>query len=910
MEQNLFKYIWRHSRQEQLWVLAVVLMSLPFYFMALDLPKLIVNSPIQGQGFERPGATATFLDLSFELPEFLGGSAGEATTLFSGFELERYSYLIALSMMFLSLVCVNGLFKFYINSYKGKMGERMLRRLRFELIDRLLRFPLVQFRKLRASEAATMVKDEVELLGGFIGEAFVSPVFLGGQALTALLFIILQSLWLGMLAGGIILAQSIVIPQLRRRLLVLGKQRQLTARALAGRVGEIVEGVTEVRTNDTSNFERADITKRLGEIFWIRFEIYQRKFFVKFLNNFLAQFTPFLFYLIGGYFAIRGSLDIGQLVAVIAAYKDLPSPIKELIDWDQRRLDIQIKYSQVAEQFAPDNMIDAALQTPDSGPVPPLEGDVSVRRLTLTDEGGAKMVDSVSFNFAIGDHVAAVGPINSGAEYVAEALARLNPPAGGSILIGGRDLMELPESVTGRRIAYVGPDVYLPPLSISDNLVYGLRHAPFRERSLGRAEALEQENELGEARRAGNLALDADADWTDYDAAGAQGPEDLDSRIIDVLSQVGLADDIFEFGLRGTIEPAHQPELAARFVEARVALRSQLTDTRMAQLIEPFEANRYNFQATVAENLLFGTPVGEVFTPSRLALEPYILRTLDEADLYRDLLIMGHSIASTVVELFADLPPDHPFFEQVSFMAAEELPDYDAIVKRVPAGDPASASPADRAKLLGLPFSYIEPRHRLGLLDDDLAGRILKGRTLFREHLPEALRDSIEFYDRDNYNAASSLQDNILLGRIAYGVAGAQDGIGAAIRETLERLVLTEDVFRIGLDYNVGNGGKRLNVAQRQKIALARALLKRPDLLIINRALAALDQASQDQIVQNVRTAVSREGRRTALFWVVARPEMGEEFDVVLVFEDGRLMRQGQPAETLAPAGTVETVEA
>ena len=39
--------------------------------------------------------------------------------------------------------------------------------------------------------------------------------------------------------------------------------------------------------------------------------------------------------MIGGYLVIGGRLDVGQLVAVISAYKDLPGPMKELIDWDQ-----------------------------------------------------------------------------------------------------------------------------------------------------------------------------------------------------------------------------------------------------------------------------------------------------------------------------------------------------------------------------------------------------------------------------------------------------------------------------------------------------------------------------------------------------------------------------------------------
>jgi putative ABC transport system ATP-binding protein len=53
----------------------------------------------------------------------------------------------------------------------------------------------------------------------------------------------------------------------------------------------------------------ARIIDRLGAIFLIRFELYKRKFFVKYLNNMLAATTPFLFYLIGGYLALNGRFD-------------------------------------------------------------------------------------------------------------------------------------------------------------------------------------------------------------------------------------------------------------------------------------------------------------------------------------------------------------------------------------------------------------------------------------------------------------------------------------------------------------------------------------------------------------------------------------------------------------------------
>src|SRR5262249_9483934 len=119
MESNLFKYILRHSWREQLFILALVLVSQVPYFLSLDLPKTIVNSPIQGKGFDSADATARFLAVRFELPSFLSflGSSGRLD-LFDGFEMARVPYLVALSLTFFVLVMINGGFKLQINTMK------------------------------------------------------------------------------------------------------------------------------------------------------------------------------------------------------------------------------------------------------------------------------------------------------------------------------------------------------------------------------------------------------------------------------------------------------------------------------------------------------------------------------------------------------------------------------------------------------------------------------------------------------------------------------------------------------------------------------------------------------------------------------------------------------------------------
>ena len=75
---------------------------------------------------------------------------------------------------------------------------------------------------------------------------------------------------------------------------------------------------------------------------------------------------------------IRGNLSFGALVAVLAAYKDMASPWKELLDFYQQKEDSRIKYEQIVEQFQPAGLSDRALMLDEPGELPPLEGELAV----------------------------------------------------------------------------------------------------------------------------------------------------------------------------------------------------------------------------------------------------------------------------------------------------------------------------------------------------------------------------------------------------------------------------------------------------------------------------------------------------------------------------------------------------
>src|SRR6202521_2134945 len=134
LEPTMYRFILKHSLKQQILLLLLTLASFPFLYYSLSLPKTIVNEAIREQA---------------KFPQ-----------QFLGMEFERIPFLMVLCAGFLILVLFNGVFKYYINTYKGQLGERMLRRVRYALYQRLLRFPLSHFNKTSSAQIIPMITAE------------------------------------------------------------------------------------------------------------------------------------------------------------------------------------------------------------------------------------------------------------------------------------------------------------------------------------------------------------------------------------------------------------------------------------------------------------------------------------------------------------------------------------------------------------------------------------------------------------------------------------------------------------------------------------------------------------------------------------------------------------------------------
>lgn len=867
MEQSIFKYVLKHTLKDQIVLLILTVATMPLVYISLEIPKRIINEALGG----------------VNIPDSI-----------LGYDIDQLTYLILLSFAFLFLVIINGALKYVINVYRGVIGERMLRRFRYELYCQIMRFPLPHFKRTSQAEIIPMITAETEPLGGFIGDAFALPLFQGGLLITYLSFIFAQDPWLGLAAIVLWPPQVYIIPKLQRKVNALSKQRVQTVRRFADGVGESVSGIAEIHANDTSQFERAKISSTLGTIYGIRFKLYKLKFFIKFLNNFLNQLTPFFFYAIGGYFVLQGELSIGALVAVLAAYADIGPPWKELLKFYEIKEDVRVKHAQIIEQFQPENMLDPALQDEEPEAIEKMTGHLVSTNLSYTEDQVVKFVDGANFRLDLADHVCIVGATGSGKDEVARLIARLIMPSGGRITVNDENLAGFSEAVIGRRTSYVGPSAHVFSGTVYDNVVYGLKHRPLKEPEYDEAGSKERAHEIKEAKASGTSEASIQADWIDYAAAGVEDGPGLVRRILDLFEVADLREDIYKLGLNGTITEEDHPELVRQVLAARSALRERLSDPKIANLVEIFDRDRYNTNMSVAENLLFGTSIHASFNIENLSTNKQVVEVLDESGLTPDFLRIGRKVADIMLDLFADVPSDSELFEQFSFISADDLPVFHGLLNRTEESKLDNLPADDRALLLSLPFKIIPARHRLGLIDEPMRERLVEARKALYAELGED-NDYVSFFDPEKFNPAITIQDNILFGRLAYGQARAQSRVGELISETVDALDLRKDILKAGLDYQVGTGGSRLSITQRQKLAIARGLLKNPDLLILNEATGALDPGAENQMIDRLVQHLQGKG----LIAVVGRTELAQRFKYTIVLESGRVAEQGS-AEELA----------
>ncbi len=215
----------------------------------------------------------------------------------------------------------------------------------------------------------------------------------------------------------------------------------------------------------------------------------------------------------------------------------------------------------------------------------------------------------------------------------------------------------------------------------------------------------------------------------------------------------------------------------------------------------------------------------------------------------------------------------------------------------------------DRTILHGLSFT-VPAGSRVAIVGPSGAGKSTIGRLLFRFYDPQAGRILIDGQDirgvtQTSLRAVLGIvpQDSVLFNdtigyNIAYGREGASaDDVaaaarGAAISDLLDRLPQ-------GLNTEVGERGLKLSGGEKQRVAIARTLVKNPPILLFDEATSALDTRTEQDILGTLRAVAAN---RTTIS-IAHRLSTVVDSDVIVVLDQGRLVEQGSHADLLRQDG-------
>jgi len=831
-------------------LLLVTITLFPLLYLTLELPKRIINDAIGAQS---------------------------STIEFWGMEFEQITFLGILCIAFLLSVLAHGLMKMRISTMKGILSERMLRRFRYLLIERILRFPQPYFERVSQGELVSMVTAESEPMGGLMGDAISQPVLQAGQMATILGFLFLQSFWFGLAAVALIPLQAWLIPKLQRQINLLNKKRIQEVRVLAAAIGESAAGASALRLNGGWRYRMAGVTHQLGRLYAIRFEIYQKKFFMKFLNNFIGQLTPFFFFSIGGYLVLQGAVSLGALVAALAAYKDLSSPWKELLTYYNQTQDMSLRWDVITERFAPNGMMDDALFEGEPDEIPHLHGDIVLDHVTVRDGDGNAVLEDMTTTLPAGKVIGIAAPSEEDRRAFTELLTREVMPTNGSVTVSGLDLTRLHHGVIAARIGRVTSRPVMFQGTFGDNVTMPLRYRP-------RIEAADT-RDFREAQRAGNSADPYEADWLDPQIAGVDNEHELEDWWFRLIEGMGSGTALFRRGLEQKFDAVNHPDLADKLIALRPRVQAAVTEAGLRKHTYFFEPDLYNPALPVAENLLFASP-RQPITQEILAEQTAFMDQLRTLKLDEDLVALTRDVIDMLRQIFGLDGTDHPLFRKLGLDPKIYETALD-LVEKTREGGAGVLDQAEMASLLTVPFRI--SADQIGpAFSDEMKVRIVALRKSHSSELLTSLGDLFAPLAMDQYAPGLTVLENALFGKISEDAGGKAEDLRKLVADVLIDGDAQKPVIKLIYDVPIALGGANLPALFAEPLSFSRATIKRPDILIMDQALASYDAETRETVYRNLRALLPQ----TTLIYLNDAFEDQSLFDTFFELRQGRIVSE------------------
>jgi len=176
---------------------------------------------------------------------------------------------------------------------------------------------------------------------------------------------------------------------------------------------------------------------------------------------------------------------------------------------------------------------------------------------------------------------------------------------------------------------------------------------------------------------------------------------------------------------------------------------------------------------------------------------------------------------------------------------------------------------------------------------DPNEGAVLMDGKDLRDFTLQSLRDRIAIVTQDTILFNDTVRNNIAYGRTDIPLE--------SVIEAAEKAYAHEFIEKMpqGYDTDIGQQGSKLSGGQRQRLAIARAILKNPDILVFDEATSALDSEAEQKIQQAMQNLIK--GRTTLI--IAHRLSTVKMADEIIVLDDGKIVERGAHEELLHADG-------
>ncbi len=248
--------------------------------------------------------------------------------------------ILWLGVAYIGVALAEGGLKVVLNIYRAWISENAVRHMR-QTVSAMVDSGSNSIHSARAEGIETsVVLSEVDPVGGFIGISISEPLLQGGILLSVFGYMVYLQPHMALLCFLVFSPQFLFVPLMQHAINLRAKQRIQTLREVSG---GLVEAGSGHRPSALLQNERID------RVFTLNMGIYKLKYSMNFLMNFMYHGGITTTLVVGGWYAVRGDIEVGTVVAFLSGLAKVNDPWGDVVNWFREMTVSAVKYRLIAD---------------------------------------------------------------------------------------------------------------------------------------------------------------------------------------------------------------------------------------------------------------------------------------------------------------------------------------------------------------------------------------------------------------------------------------------------------------------------------------------------------------------------------------------------------------------------------